>query len=76
MARELGAFFSGVTTPLCMFGVLLRAGEKRMMPSLWVVFLKLGSVDHADAVPVRRVGCGKEGWGMCWGELVAFSEGE
>lgn len=42
-----------------------------MMPSLWVVFLKLGSVDHADAVPVRRVV--KEGCGICWGELTAVS---
>lgn len=46
------------------------------MPSLWVVFLKLGNIDHADVVTVRRAGCGKEGWGMYWGELTAISKEE
>lgn len=46
------------------------------MPSLWVVFLKLGNIDHADVVTVRRTGCGKEGWGMYWGELTAISKEE
>lgn len=44
-----------------MFGLLLKAGEKRMMTSLWAVFVKLGYANHADAVLGRRVGLGKGG---------------